>query len=62
MADETGRGEGSIGDDLFALGVTLLSLLIGRNPVPNIPDPHQYRDGSGKLNSWDRWIFRVTAA
>lgn len=42
MADETGRGEGAIGDDLFALGVTLLCLLIGRNPVPNIPDPHQY--------------------
>jgi eukaryotic-like serine/threonine-protein kinase len=42
MADETGRGEGGIGDDLFALGVTLLSLLIGHNPVPNIPDPHQY--------------------
>jgi serine/threonine protein kinase len=42
MADETGRGEGSIADDLFALGVTLLSLLIGRNPVANITDPHQY--------------------
>lgn len=42
MADETGRGEGAISDDLFALGVTLLSLLIGRNPVANIPDPQQY--------------------
>ncbi|MDA0340831.1 MAG: serine/threonine-protein kinase [Proteobacteria bacterium] len=42
MADETGRGEGVTGDDLFALGVTLLSLLIGRNPVPTIADPHRY--------------------
>jgi eukaryotic-like serine/threonine-protein kinase len=42
MADDTGRGEGAIGDDLFALGVTLLCLLIGRNPVANIADPHQY--------------------
>ncbi len=42
MADTTGRGEGSIADDCFALGVTLLCLLIGRNPVPNIMDPHQF--------------------
>jgi eukaryotic-like serine/threonine-protein kinase len=42
MADETGRGEGNIGDDLFALGVTLLCLLIGRNPVASVSDPQQY--------------------
>jgi eukaryotic-like serine/threonine-protein kinase len=42
MADETGRGEGAIGDDLFALGVTLLCLLIGRNSVTNISDRHQF--------------------
>jgi serine/threonine protein kinase len=42
MADTTGRGEGSIADDMFSLGVTLLCLLIGRNPVGNISDPNQY--------------------
>jgi serine/threonine protein kinase len=42
MADETGRGGGTISDDLFALGVTLLCLLIGRNPVASVSDPQQY--------------------
>lgn len=35
MADRTARGEGGVLDDLFAVGVTLLSLLIGR--VPQTP-------------------------
>jgi hypothetical protein len=42
LAIETGRGMGSVGDDLFALGVTLLSLLIGRIPVSNIDDPYNF--------------------
>lgn len=32
MADPIGRGDGSFTDDLFALGVTLLAFLIGRQP------------------------------
>ena len=42
LAVETGRGAGTPADDLFALGVTLLSLLIGRNPVPQIDDPYTF--------------------
>ena len=42
LAVETGRGMGTPADDLFALGVTLLSLLIGRNPVPQIDDPYTF--------------------
>jgi hypothetical protein len=33
---------GTPADDLFALGVTLLSLLIGRNPVSKIEDPYSF--------------------
>ncbi|TWB18471.1 hypothetical protein FBZ89_110118 [Nitrospirillum amazonense] len=32
LADRSGRGNGSIADDLYALGVTLLSLYLGRTP------------------------------
>ena len=36
MANDAGRGMGTPSDDLFSLGVTLLSLLIGRLPVSKI--------------------------
>ncbi len=35
MCDPVGRGEGTQANDLYALGVTLLFLLLGRNPVAN---------------------------
>jgi hypothetical protein len=35
MCDPIGRGEGTQANDLYALGVTLLFLLLGRNPVAN---------------------------
>ena len=38
MADHTARGEGGILDDLFSVGVTLLSLVMGRIP-PEPTDP-----------------------
>ena len=33
-----GRGEGTVGDDLFALGATLVCLLLGRNPVEDLSE------------------------
>ncbi len=33
MAQPSGRGNGTIGDDLYSLGVTLLVLYLGRNPL-----------------------------
>jgi hypothetical protein len=38
MASPGGRGEGSIIDDLYALGVCLAILLIGHNPVADLSD------------------------
>jgi hypothetical protein len=38
MCDPIGRGEGTQANDLYALGVTLLFLLLGRNPVANTDD------------------------
>ena len=35
MADPRARGAGNIHDDMFSLGVTLLMLAIGRNPLKN---------------------------
>jgi eukaryotic-like serine/threonine-protein kinase len=37
MAEPAGRGKGSIADDLYALGVTLLIVALGRNPVAGLP-------------------------
>ncbi len=34
-----GRGEGAIADDIYALGVSLLALLLGRPPLANLDDP-----------------------
>lgn len=36
MCDPSGRGNGTLANDLYALGVTLLFLLLGRNPVGDI--------------------------
>lgn len=38
MASHAGRGEGDIGDDLYALGVTLIFLLLGENPVAGLSE------------------------
>lgn len=38
MAQPSGRGPGTIGDDLYALGITLLILAVGRNPVRALDD------------------------
>ncbi|HZH25918.1 MAG TPA: serine/threonine protein kinase [Azospirillaceae bacterium] len=38
MADPVGRGPGSIADDLFALGATVLWLAVGGNPAPDVDD------------------------
>jgi len=38
MADPVGRGPGSITDDLFALGATVLWLAVGGNPAPDVDD------------------------
>ncbi len=36
MADPIGRGEGGAGTDLYALGVAIMLLLLGRNPVEKL--------------------------
>jgi hypothetical protein len=38
MAAPVGRGDGSRSDDLYALGVTVLVLLLGRHPLPGKDD------------------------
>lgn len=38
MASPAGRGMGVIADDLYALGVSLLILYLGRNPVASLDD------------------------
>lgn len=38
LCQPSGKGLGSITDDLYALGVTMLVLLLGRNPVKHIDD------------------------
>lgn len=38
MAMPEGRGAGAYADDYYALGVTLLILMIGRNPAANLSD------------------------
>lgn len=38
MAHPAGRGNGVRGNDIYALGVTLLYMLLGRNPVPHLTD------------------------
>lgn len=38
MAQPSGRGPGTVADDLYALGVTLLVLHLGRNPLRDLDD------------------------
>lgn len=38
MADPAGRGIGDSGDDIYALGVTIVLLLLGYNPVAKMKD------------------------
>jgi hypothetical protein len=38
MCHPSGRGDGSIADDVYALGVLLLTLSSGRLPMPNLDD------------------------
>jgi hypothetical protein len=38
MAQPAGRGPGTVADDLYALGVTVLLLLLGRNPVKHLDE------------------------
>ncbi|MBC7905671.1 MAG: hypothetical protein H7Y60_02860 [Rhodospirillaceae bacterium] len=38
MANNVARGSGSFSDDLYSLGVTLVFLLLGRNPVAHMDD------------------------
>lgn len=38
MASQGGRGTGTMSDDLYALGVTILFALFGRNPVADLGD------------------------
>lgn len=38
MAQPSGRGVGTTADDLYALGVTVLLLFLGRNPVRHLDD------------------------
>ncbi len=38
MAAPDGRGEGSVADDIYALGITLIMLILGRNPVAHLSD------------------------
>jgi len=38
MSHPAGRGNGVRGNDIYSLGVTLLYLLLGRNPAPHLSD------------------------
>lgn len=44
LANPWGRGEGTPSDDLYALGVTMVFLSLGRNPVAEIPDEQLIAD------------------
>ncbi|MDR3516244.1 MAG: serine/threonine-protein kinase [Azospirillaceae bacterium] len=38
LAQPSGRGPGTIGDDLYALGVSVVILMLGRNPLKHLDD------------------------
>ncbi|HEV3174393.1 MAG TPA: hypothetical protein VGZ72_00300 [Stellaceae bacterium] len=44
LANPWGRGEGTPSDDLYALGVTMVCLSLGRNPVADVPDEQLIAD------------------
>jgi eukaryotic-like serine/threonine-protein kinase len=53
MAMPAGRGNGTASDDLYALGVTIVFLLLGRNPVAALSDDQLLADkiGRGSYNA-----------
>ncbi len=64
MTHQAARGAGSFGDDLYAFGVSLVVMLLGRNPVPNMEDDQLIRakmaDGTyNALTSDDRMPIQV---
>jgi hypothetical protein len=40
MANPVARGSGTFSDDLYSLGVTIIFLLLGRNPVAHLDEEH----------------------
>ncbi|MGH7124017.1 MAG: hypothetical protein ACREFI_06560 [Stellaceae bacterium] len=44
LANSWGRGEGTPSDDLYALGVTMVCLTLGRNPVAELTDEQLIAD------------------
>lgn len=48
MAMPTGRGAGSSADDLYALGATLIFLLLGRSPVATVADDQLLAEKIGR--------------
>ncbi len=48
MAQPAGRGPGTLADDLYALGVTILALLIGRSPCQGMSDEQILREKMSK--------------
>jgi hypothetical protein len=60
MCDPIGRGEGTQANDLYALGVTLLFLLLGRNPVANT-DEHELLANKIEFGSYSALVgsYRV---
>lgn len=48
MAMPAGRGNGTASDDLYALGVTIVFLLLGRNPVAALSDDQLLADKIGR--------------
>lgn len=51
MADPTARGRGGIADDLYAIGVCLIFLLLGRNPVHQM-DPLELNERKVSMGSY----------
>lgn len=48
LANSWGRGEGTPSDDLYALGVTMVCLSLGRNPVAELSDEQLIADKIGR--------------
>ncbi len=42
MSDPGGRGEGDISEDIFALGVTVVHLLLGKDPIAGMSDAQHF--------------------
>ena len=48
MADPEGRGPGGVEEDLYALGVTIVMLALGRNPLAGLSDSEVIRQKQDK--------------